>query len=179
MTANPRFVVTGGPGSGKTTLLDALAQRGHHCVPEAGRALIQARKARGLSPRPELDQFGWDMLELDIGHYEATTDADGPLFFDRGVLDSVGFLNQYGQLSAAEVDAYVTRYRYNDRVFIAPPWPDIFENDDDRDQSFGESVEIHRTLIHWYERCGYTLMELPLTDVDERVEFVARHAVSV
>jgi predicted ATPase len=47
-----RIVFTGGPGVGKTTLLLALQARGHTTVGDSARTIIQDRRRRGLSPRP-------------------------------------------------------------------------------------------------------------------------------
>jgi alkanesulfonate monooxygenase SsuD/methylene tetrahydromethanopterin reductase-like flavin-dependent oxidoreductase (luciferase family) len=47
-----RIVITGGPGAGKTTLLLALQARGYTIVGDSARAIIQDRRRRHLSPRP-------------------------------------------------------------------------------------------------------------------------------
>lgn len=173
---NPRFVITGGPGAGKTTLLKALARRGCRCVPESARAIIQARKAAGLSPRPSLEQFGWDILQVDIEQYQSLLSATMPIFFDRGIVDALGMLEQRRQLSARELERFLRQYPYHPLAFVAPPWSDIFCQDDERDQTFDEALEIDRSLRQWYEHCGYDLLELPMTSVTARVDFVLSHA---
>jgi hypothetical protein len=52
-----RIVITGGPGAGKTTLLLALQARGYTIVGESPRTIIQDRRRRGLSPRPNAYEF--------------------------------------------------------------------------------------------------------------------------
>jgi predicted ATPase len=52
-----RIVITGGPGVGKTTLLLALQARGHTIVGDSARTIIQDRRSRGLSPRPNALEF--------------------------------------------------------------------------------------------------------------------------
>src|SRR5215475_8237423 len=79
---NLRFVLTGGPGAGKTTVLEALAACGYTYVPESARALIRQRLAAGLSPRPPLEQFGQNILRMDISRYRNTPVTDAPVFFD-------------------------------------------------------------------------------------------------
>jgi predicted ATPase len=159
----------------KTTLLRALQTLGYRCVPESGRAIIQHRKAAGLSPRPSLEQFGWDLLHLDIKQYQSAPDSYMPMFFDRGIVDALSLLDQHRQISVREVGKYLARYPYNRLVFVAPPWPDIFCNDGERDQTFAESVAIYQQLSQWYERCGYTLLELPITNVTDRMAFITDH----
>ena len=116
------------------------------------------------------------MLQIDIQQYESATDTDLPMFFDRSIVDSLGYLDQYRQISAGEAANYLARYPYNDLVFVAPAWSDIFCTDEERDQTFGESVEVCRTIRRWYEKCGYTLLDLPMASVADRVEFVAFNA---
>src|SRR6266446_5928573 len=127
--ANLRFVITGGPGAGKTTTLDAIAVRGFQCVPESARAIIKKRKASGLNPRPSPDQFGAEMLQEDMASYRGTPVQNDPVFFDRGVCDSLAFLYLHGVISLAEVEAQVKEFRYNDLVFLMPPCPDIYRED--------------------------------------------------
>jgi predicted ATPase len=68
--------------------------------------------------------------------------------------------------------AAARRYRYNRRVFIAPPWTQIFAQDAERKQTFEEAESTHRAMIASYTDCGYELIELPRVSVAERVAFV-------
>ncbi len=111
---NLRFVMTGGPGAGKTTTLDALRGRGFHYVPESARAIIRQRKEAGLSPRPALEQFGREMLQVDMAQYCATPVRREPVFFDRGVCEALGFLFFQGAISESEVAARIKEFPYNE-----------------------------------------------------------------
>ncbi len=93
------FVITGGPGAGKTTILHALAERGYICAAESARAIATARLASGLSPRPPWAQFGNEMLQRDIARYRETHGTDHPVFFDRGIVDALGILDQQYAMS--------------------------------------------------------------------------------
>jgi len=64
-----RIIVTGGPGAGKTTLLEALQARGYTIVGDSPRAMIQERLRRGLSPRPEPEEFARETLRMDIENF--------------------------------------------------------------------------------------------------------------
>ena len=52
---------------------------------------------------------------------------------------------------------------YNKRVFIAPPWKEIYCNDNERKQTYKESVEIYHNLVEVYSDYGRELIELPKT----------------
>ena len=104
---------------------------------------------------------------------EATT---GPVFFDRGVTDLVGYLTLIGRPVPDHVLRAAGRFRYNRRVFIAPPWPDIFRQDRERKQSLEEAVRTYEAMVDVYGAYGYELVELPRSSVGQRVRFVLETA---
>jgi predicted ATPase len=169
---NLRFVLTGGPGAGKTTTLQALAVSGFQYVTDSARAIIQQRKKAGLSPRPAPAQFGMEMLQKDIAQYHGASVLHEPVFFDRGVCDAVAFLYFHGSLSAAQVATYIKEYPYNEVVFLLPPWPEIYTQDTERDQSFAEASAVYEIVQAWYRRWRYQLVKVPRGRVEERAEFV-------
>jgi len=63
-------------------------------------------------------------------------------------------------------------FRYNRRVFIAPPWQDIFQQDSERKQDFEEAVRTYEALVASYTTYGYELVEIPRVSVEERARFV-------
>ncbi|MEM1009792.1 MAG: AAA family ATPase [Myxococcota bacterium] len=166
------IVFTGGPGAGKTSLLNALQQQGHVCVPESGRLIMQRRKAQGLSARPSPKTFAREMLALDIQHYEDLPSHTSLAFFDRSVLDALSLLSVQCQLSDSQIQHYVVQYLYHTQVFVAPPWSEIFFQDQERDQSFEESIRICTRLSHFYSQHGYTCITLPKKSIEQRVQFV-------
>ena len=168
------FVVTGGPGSGKSTLIAALAAQGFATMPEAGRAVIRAQTAAGGSALPATDPaaFAEAMLRMDIRSYRDAQDQDGVVFFDRGIPDVAGYLRLTGLSVPAHVYEAASGLRYNRRVFIAPPWRDIFRQDAERKQDFAEAVRTAEAMRAIYRELGYELMELPCAPVQARVRFV-------
>src|SRR3954465_8016880 len=91
---NTLFIVTGGPGSGKSTLIEALAAEGLHAMPEAGRAIIQEQVASGGNALPWSDRlaFAERMFAWEIRSWHAAHALAGPVLFDRGIPDVVGYL---------------------------------------------------------------------------------------
>lgn len=172
--ANRFFVITGGPGSGKSTLLSALQASGQFCLPEAGRAIIKAQVAIGGSALPWSDPaaFAELMLSWEIRSYHEAEATSGPAFFDRGVADVAGYLRLTGLPMPMHLEKAVAIYRYNRKVFIAPPWPEIFTQDRERKQDFAEAVRTYDALATTYSASGYQLVELPRAPVEERAAFV-------
>ncbi|HEY9472786.1 MAG TPA: AAA family ATPase [Mycobacteriales bacterium] len=174
-----RFVViTGGPGSGKSTLIDALCDAGHPVVGEAGRTIIQHQSAIGGHALPWLDPelYAEMILSWEIRSYHQAMREPGVVSFDRGVTDVVGSYLLLGRPVPAHVMTAAETFRYHRRVFVAPPWPEIYRNDRERRQDHDEAVRTHDAMVRAYIQLGYELVTLPRTDVRTRVEFVLRHA---
>ncbi|MBN9069855.1 MAG: AAA family ATPase [Rhizobiales bacterium] len=168
------FVLTGGPGSGKTTLIEALKAKGYATAPEAGRTVIRDQIATGGSALPWADRllFAECMLAFDLRNHAEAREWSGPVFFDRGVPDVVGYLELCGLPVPPATGKAARSYRYARRVFALPPWPEIFGQDAERKQSFDEAERTYRAMVAVYSRLGYELMEAPRAQVDERADFV-------
>jgi predicted ATPase len=63
-------------------------------------------------------------------------------------------------------------FRYHRKVFIAPPWQEIFQNDNERKQDFDEAERTYEAMIETYKAQGYELVELPRASVEDRAHFV-------
>ncbi|MFG1357371.1 AAA family ATPase [Xanthobacter pseudotagetidis] len=174
------FVLTGGPGAGKSTLLAALSARGFAVAPEAGRAVIRRQAQIDGTALPWRDRlaFAEAMLAQDMRAYQEMAAADGPVFFDRGIPDVAGYLTLCGLPVPAHVARACAELRYASRVFIAPPWREIYANDAERRQDWGEAVRTHAAMARIYADLGYGLLALPHADVEARVRFVLSHAAS-
>ncbi|MFF5337754.1 AAA family ATPase [Streptomyces sp. NPDC013181] len=170
-----RFVViTGGPGSGKSTLIDHLHGMGYARSVEAGRGVIQDQRAIGGSALPWADRalFAELMLCWELRSYRLAAGATAPVLFDRGVLDIVGYLRLEGLPVPAHLHAAARTFRYHRRVLIAPPWPEIYEQDGERTQSYAQAERTYASMVDVYTAYGYELVHLPLAAVEERARFV-------
>lgn len=168
------YIITGGPGSGKSTLLKALGQHGFPCMPEAGRAIIQHQLSIGGTALPWADRslFAELMLSWDIRSYNEALQLNTSVLFDRGIPDVMGYLRLCNLPVPSHVEKAAQTYRYHQRVFIAPPWQEIFTRDEERKQSFEEAQATYKSLAEVYLELGYELLPLPLASVEERVKFV-------
>ncbi|MCC6920087.1 MAG: AAA family ATPase [Alphaproteobacteria bacterium] len=168
------YIISGGPGAGKTTLIAALAAAGFATAGESGRAILAHQQAIDGPAQHTRDAalYAELMLARDMENHGALRGAAGPVFFDRGVPELVGYLEMMGHPAPPHFERAAARYRYNDTVFLAPPWPAIYAHDDLRKQSLGEAQRSYDVAAAIYPRFGYRTVELPRAGVGERVAFV-------
>lgn len=168
------FVVTGGPGSGKSTLLKAAAAAGYRTVPESGRAVIRFQEAIGGRALHYVDSAAYAelMLDRDMQNHQAHAATGEVTLFDRGVADLVGYCRLVGIEDAEHFRRAAELFRYNRKVFLAPPWRDIYVNDAQRRQDWSEAVHTYDCIADAYGELGYDLVELPLASVAERLAFL-------
>ena len=172
--ANRFFVLTGGPGSGKSTLIEQLRQLGHNVSVEAGRGVIQQQIAIGGQALPWSNPvlFAELMLSWEMRSYHLAESQAGLVFFDRGVPDVAGYLRLLNLPVPQHVQRAAETLRYNRRVFIAPPWQEIFHADRERKQDFAEAVRTYDAMLATYTDYGYDFVEIPRAPVEERVRFI-------
>lgn len=161
-----RVMLSGCSGGGKSTLLFELAERGHAVVAEAAlRVLREEQQGEGRAlPWVDAMAFGRRALTMSIADHEA---AHGLTFFDRGVVDAGVVITARGGSLPVEV----SHYRY-DHVFLAPPWPEIYEVNEDRRHSFEKAVRDYERIQSAYLNAGYEPIVLPRDNVTARADFV-------
>src|SRR5947209_976774 len=104
--SNELFIITGGPGSGKSTLIEALVAEGLRAMPEAGRAIIQDQVAAGGDALPWADRgaFAERMFQWEMRSWLAACELSGPVIFDRGIPDVMGYLTLVGLPVPAHIE---------------------------------------------------------------------------
>ena len=102
-------------------------------------------------------------------HAAAATNA-GWTFFDRGLIDAAAALRA---MTGDEVlHPLGTAHRYHRRMFMAPPWPEIYVTDDGRRHGFDEAVAEYDRLAATYPALGYEVVRLPKIPTAARADFV-------
>jgi predicted ATPase len=107
-----------------------------------------------------------------IYHIVTAARRDRLSFFDRGIVDQVSGLERRGLSVPEHLAAAVDRFRYHETVFMMPPWPEIFSNDDERKHSFEDALASYEAQLRTYERFGYQIIFVPKLDVSARADFV-------
>lgn len=181
MSSPKLFVMTGGPGAGKTTLIGALAYAGFTVAAEAGRQVILDQQAQDGTALPWVDRnaFAQAMLAHDLESYARLRGATGPVFCDRGIPDTIGYLRLEGLTVPETMWRTAREHPYQPRVFICPPWRAIYATDSERRQTWDVAERTYEAMVAVYMELGYTLVEVPRAPVDTRVRFVREMVAGV
>lgn len=171
---NIKIVITGAPGTGKSTVIVNLESLGYICMHEISREVtLEARKLgteQLFLTEPLL--FSDKLLEGRIKQFQhAGKNNEKLIFFDRGIPDVQSYLNY---ISLDYPEDYITagkKYRY-DFVFLMPPWEDIYTTDNERYETFEQSLAIHNHLQRTYKSLGYRVVEVPHGTVEKRIQYI-------
>ncbi|CAN5161265.1 ATP-binding protein [soil metagenome] len=172
-----RIIITGGPGTGKSSIIKDLEERGYKCIHEVSREITLAAQKEGINQlfleKPIL--FSERILEARILQFEqASTLEKDMIFIDRGIPDVLAYMDYFKTNYPSIFDRACNDYRY-DIVYLLPPWEDIYLADNERYESFSQSLEIHHHLQNTYLSYGYAPIEVPIGTVASRSEFILNH----
>lgn len=170
-----RIIITGGPCTGKSSLIKALHKKGYRSYLEVARAEIkrQLQKGTNLVPWDDVQGFSHQVMEGQLRQYHSA--LPGTLnFYDRGVPDLLAYLRK-SAIHDAIIEQQARELQYYPTLFIAPPWQDIYAQDNERRESLAEMMDIHHHLLMVYQDLHYQVLELPKASVQERLDFIFKH----
>ncbi len=167
------IVITGGPGAGKSTLLAELAARGFTTFPEISRILIeqQSRLQQGILPWNDMPAFARLCLEMMSEHKQQALTCQ-VAFMDRAIPDICAYL----QLAHVPVNTEFLSAcsGYHRQALFCRPEPSIYVQDDVRPYPFSEALAIHDELENVYRTMGFEIINIPLTAVSARADYVIK-----
>ncbi|RYZ91580.1 MAG: ATPase, partial [Proteobacteria bacterium] len=148
------ILIIGGPGSGKTTLIEQLETLGHCCYPEISRTVILEAKQNGIEQlfleKPLL--FSELLLEgRKKQFYEAKQETHEIVFIDRGIPDVLAYMHYIGDSYPAFFDDACHEHKY-DKIFLLPPWEEIYQSDNERYENYDQAKLIHEHLVETYSK---------------------------
>ncbi len=181
ITKSNFFVLTGGPGVGKTTLIRHLRAEGLLCVDETARAVIREQVENGGNAVPWGDTQAYfeTVAQRDLAIFDAMAGETRTVLFDRNVVDAACWALAEGITTPPALMAALRARRCNPLVFVAPPWPEIYETDDERRQTWAEAEATFPRVMNALVALDYEPVVLPRASVAERAAFVRERMVVV
>lgn len=167
-------MITGGPGSGKTTLVSHIEELGYPCKHEISRDVTLEAQKQGIAQlfltNPIL--FSQMLLEGRLKQFNELPNEPIPfLFYDRGMPDVTAYMDYIGSHYPHQFADTCMENRY-DAIFVLPPWKDIYEQDNERYESFDQAERIHDFLYDGYEKYGYEVYDVPVGPIPQRTQFI-------
>ncbi|WP_291118234.1 ATP-binding protein [Flavobacterium sp. UBA6135] len=168
------IVITGGPGTGKTTLINQLIKEGHICYPEISRDITEDARKKGIDQLFLNNSllFSELLLEGRKKQFETAVSEKAPvIFLDRGLPDVLAYMHYIGDSYPSSFNDSCKELRYS-KVFLLPPWEEIYTSDEYRYENFEQANLIFNHLKETYEEFGYNLIEVPKDSINKRILFI-------
>jgi predicted ATPase len=165
-------VISGCSSGGKSTLVTELSRRGYVTVDEPGRRIVREEMLGNGLALPWVNEISFARRAISLSLADRVT-ANGHVdwvFFDRGLIDAAAALQHLTGEPVLMTAGW--EHRYHHRVFLAPPWQEIYVTEPERRHSLEAAIAEYRRLLDVYPSLGYEVTILPKVSVAERADFV-------
>ncbi|MBG6176960.1 putative ATPase [Labrenzia sp. EL_208] len=172
MLSDSFVLLTGCSCGGKSTLIRTLGKLGFATIPEPGRRIVSEEIAGDGKALPWVDTraFAQRAIEMAQSDLKSADPSEGLVFFDRGLIDAAVALECAGGQAAREILG--GKRPYAKKVFVVPPWRELFARDEERRHDFSMAVQEYHRINRALDDLGYTKRELPRVPVSERVDMI-------
>ena len=175
-----RILLTGGPGSGKTTQINHLednrkhAEHTYELIPEVSRQLqkiIDPSTQKPLyNPSQDPNAFTNAILEHRISDYNKAEDSKIYLY-DRGLIDSLAYCAAYNCSNQERLFQLCQTHPY-DLVIFFPFWPEIYQQDDGRCETFEQAQNISNHIEQALKDLNIKYTTIPHDTPENRDRFI-------
>lgn len=164
------YVITGAPSSGKTTLINRLKTLGYQISNEVAREYINTL----LNDHHTINDIQKNVLALQRKilsielQRERCLNPDAEIIFDRGVPDSIAYL-QIRQINTDAAIQSCNHHRYK-TIFYCHSLP--VEHDGIRTEDEATAQKLGVLIYNAYDALNYPIIELPVMSVEARLQII-------
>jgi predicted ATPase len=163
-----KIVITGGPCCGKSTIIGALKDKGYNVLSETAREVINDLNLTGNMTRDDSISIQREIWSRQIKKEKAIDNSSELYFLDRGAVDTHGYYMHLTEKVPEDITT-VPVERYN-VVFVLEPIQ--FVKDDVRRENDAEASELHKRIVEAYKAQMYTIVNVPLISIEERLKII-------
>jgi predicted ATPase len=169
-----KIVLIGGPGTGKTSVLNDLISKGYHCKIEVSRDVTLKAKEEGIDQLFLTEPLLFSEMLLkgrEQQFLEAENSSHDWVFFDRGIPDVHAYMDYFNTQYPWSFIEKSKQYQYN-TIFLFSPWKEIYTADNERYETFEQSLIIDKCLQESYKKLGYQITQVPFGKIEDRSDFI-------
>lgn len=177
-TKNNWHVITGGPCAGKTSLLEIMEGKGYRVEFEMARIYIDEQLSLGRSLdeiRKDESAFQKEILRRKI-ELEKKLPKDQLILFDRGIPDSIAYLELIGLSDEAEKLRKIIKPADYKKIFLLDLLD--FKKDYARVEDKETADKIQKLLESTYRDLGFEVINVSAPDsnnIEDRVRFIIQN----
>jgi predicted ATPase len=165
------YVITGGPSSGKTTTVNLLKNRGYITTFEHARHYLDTQRLMGRTiedVRKQQREFQLGVLDMQI-EQENQISPDVLVFLDRAIPDALAYYRFLNLPEDEKLTEALRTVSYK-KIFILDCLPIM--KDYARTEDAAAQQKIHALLIEVYESLGFPIIQVPVLQPEDRVDFI-------
>ena len=111
-------------------------------------------------------------MEGRLKQYREKKDGEATiLFYDRGMPDVTAYMD-FMNIHYPKDFADTCRENRYDEIFVLPPWEDIYQQDNERYESYQQAEKLFEFLKNGYINYDYRINEVPVGTIKERARFI-------
>lgn len=173
MSKLKKIVLTGGPSSGKTSVIKNLRKKRFLCFEEVarnffiGKGILNSFKKNPMFiSKKIINQRIDDYL---VCENKVSKPKGNLCFFDRGIHDSIAYLNYIKIKNDYEIK--LKRFNYS-LIFLLDLNKSFFKNDINRIETFDQSISIQKEIELVYKKFNFEIINVPWMSVEKRTNFI-------
>jgi len=168
------YVITGGPSSGKTTTVNLLKARGYKTTIEHARHYLDTQRSNGKTVgevRKHQTEFQLGVFQMQLEQEKALSPED-VVFLDRAIPDALAYYRFLNLPEDEKLLEAMLKVSYK-KVFILDCLPLV--QDYARREDEAAQKKIHKMLIEVYESLPFPIIQVPVLQPEERVNFILKN----